>query len=257
MRSVAHRFGAACAVDVNDIYVAGVRYDDDDPLVGDSLLARLRPGRLEPVARVDGIVRGVVKAQRGLLVLVGDTLKDSAGAVVKTGVVDVVAAAGAALALCGDDVVDVDSGATVCRAKDAIGLRGGVVRTAHGVVALDGRVVVEGAVDAAAVADAGVVFARGKELTIADARYPMPWPVQAIAAACGKVFVGSKLGGLGVVDEDVGRVVALRPSLRAHQLLPVSQGLVVVSDLLLATTDDGQDFISRDLTPMVRLVESA
>lgn len=257
MRSVAHRFGAACAVDVNDVYVAGVRYDDDDPLVGDSLLARLRPGRLEAVARFDGIVRAVAKAQRGVVVLVGDTLKDTAGAVVKSGVADLTTTAGGALALCGDDVVDVDTGGTVCRAKDAIGLRGGVVRTAHGVVALDGSVVVEGAVDAAAVVDDRVAFARGKELVVGAARYPMPWPVQTIAAACGKVFVGSKLGGLGVVDVDEARVVPLRPSLRAHQLLPVAGGLVVVSDLLLATTDDGQDFISRDLTPMVRLVESA
>ena len=45
----------------------------------------------------------------------------------------------------------------------------------------------------------------------------------------------------------------LRPSLRAHQLLVADDGLVIVSDLFVATSTDGLDFFSRDLSAFVRL----
>ena len=46
-----------------------------------------------------------------------------------------------------------------------------------------------------------------------------------------------------------------RPSLRAHTLAVRGGVLAVASDLFVATSDDGLDFSTRDLTSFVRLAE--
>jgi hypothetical protein len=74
-----------------------------------------------------------------------------------------------------------------------------------------------------------------------------------VALFAGQAFIGSRTGGLLVVGD--GAVRALRPSLRARALHVSCGQLVVVSDLLLGVTDDGADFVSRDLAGYVRLAD--
>ena len=257
IRSVAHRYAGAAARSLDDIVAVGVRFDDDDPSFGESLAVRLRPGRVEAIAPVSGPVRAVAYAGRDVVVVDHKgVLKKLSGEVLPEGVRDVHDTAdggGRLVALVGDDVVDVASRATVARVKDAVSVRGGLVRAAHGVFDLHGHKVVEGAVDAVCAAADGLAVARGKTLSLNNRSLPLPFAVQTVCKAAGRWFCGSNQGGLAVVDDNAVR--PLRPSLRAHQLTPVGHGLLVVSDLFVATSDDGLDFVSRDLAPYVRLAE--
>ena len=65
--------------------------------------------------------------------------------------------------------------------------------------------------------------------------------------------LGSPSAGLFTLDDDDHRVSLWRPSLRAHQVLRLHDGIVAVSDLIVATSDDGADIVSRDLTGFMRL----
>lgn len=260
---MAHRFAGAAARSLDDIVAVGVRFDDDDPSFGESLAVRLRPGRIEPIAPISGPVKTVALLQRDVVVVDHrGVLKKVTGEALLEGVKDLHDDGQRLLALQGDDVVDVASRATVARVKDAVSLKGGLVRAAHGVFDLDGVRVVDGAVDAVsrAVLSGGgvdVAVARGKVLTVNNKQLPLPFVVQSLCKAAGRWFASSKQGGLVVVDlsEGAGVVRPLRPSLRAHQLTAVGDGLLVVSDLFVATSDDGVDFVSRDLAPYVRLAE--
>jgi hypothetical protein len=53
-----------------------------------------------------------------------------------------------------------------------------------------------------------------------------------------------------------GVVMPKKPSLRAHSLVARHGTLVAASDLFIATSDDGLDFLTRDLAPFVRLAEN-
>ncbi len=280
-RAVAHRFAGACARSLDDVIAIGVRFDDDDAGYGETLVVRLRPGRMEALGSIRGPSQAVALLGGDPVVLdAGGALRNLAGDALLGGVADIHGdvqhASGAAqprlLALCGDDIVDVENRVTVARVAGALSVRGGVVRTADGVVDLDGNVRVVGAVDAAAVDAAGTLaFARGKTLTVGATSMALPFAAHVLChvalpaadrgapGARGRWFVGGRSGGLAVVEEDV--VCVLRPSLRAHTLAAVpglpghAGGLLVVSDLFVATSDDGVDFISRDLASYVRLAE--
>lgn len=259
IRSVAHRFAGACAHDLSDVFALGVRYDDDDPTSGESLVVRLRPGRIDAIVVVGGPGRAIGfvghRTPGESLCVLDDrgALRTTRGDVILDGVADIHDDGQRLLALQGDNIVDVATKATVARIAGAVSLRGGVVRTTRGVCDLDGNVLVGGVVDCAASSDGSLAWVRGRTLTIDGTAMPLASNTHALARMKGRWFVGSHQGGLSVVD--AGAVVPLRPSLRAHQLKNVGGGLLIVSDLFVATSEDGVDFMSRDLAAFVRLAD--
>ena len=276
-----HRFAGAIVVGVDDVVVLGVRHDDEDHRVGDSLLLRLQPGRVDVVASlpwpakaisalvdgrflvVDGadslhvvdshagpvLLRSGVRALRDGVVLGHDG--DVARAVCDAGVV--------VLVPCGH----VDGGAVIGTSTTPgtilIGARNGSVVELGEAGEERWRAAPADAssfkdpVDAVALVDGVVAIAAGCCLQVGPRRYVLKRPASSLAQWQGQWFVGSTAGGLSVVDDDEPVVRTLRPSLRAHQLLVADDGLVIVSDLFVATSTDGLDFFSRDLSAFVRL----
>ncbi|MDP2341346.1 MAG: hypothetical protein Q8O67_10330 [Deltaproteobacteria bacterium] len=259
LRSVAHRFAGACARSLADVTVLGVRYDDDDHKVGDTLVVRVRPGRLDPLASIGGPARAIAcHPTEDVVVVVDDrgVLRSLDGTSLLTGVLDLCEdRVGHRLLALQEDgaVVDVVTGQQLVQVAGARSIRGGVVIAAEAVVGFDGSRLHEGAVDVATASGARFAWSKGKNLVVDGRSFVLTQPAHALCFAFGECFVGSQVNGLSVVDEAGLR--SLRPSLRAHGLNVVDGGLLVVADLMLATSDDGVDFVSRDLAAYVRLAE--
>ena len=255
LRSVAHRFAGACGRGVSDIHVLGVRYDDDDHKIGDTLVVRMRPGRLEAVTAMSGPARCIACLGKEVVVVDdGGALRTLDGRVLLEGVVDLCDQRTRLLALTeGGAVVDVVTGQELVRVPGARCISGGVVVAAESVTGLDGRRLHEGVVDVATAAAGRLAWSKGRSLVVDGRPFMLSHPAHALCFAFGACFVGSTVSGLSVVDEAGLR--GLRPSLRAHGLAHADDGLIVIADLMLATSDDGADFISRDLAAYVRLAE--
>ena len=278
---LSHRFaGVVVAGSVNDLVVLGVRSDDEDHRAGDALLLRLRPGRADVVANVPWPARAVsalgdgrylvVDAADSLQVVDGHTapvllrsgvraLRDGVVLAHDGGVFRVAVLDGAVVLLPRGCV----SGGCVLGASTAstilVGASDGSVvefddagherwRAAPDDASVDGA-----AVDAVALVDGVVALAAGRCLQVGPRRYALKQPASSVARFHDRWYVGSTTGGLLVVDDNDDEVRSLRPSLRAHQLVVAIDGLVVVSDLFVATSTDGDDFSSRDLSALVRL----
>jgi len=279
-RSVGHRFACACAFkdDVSDLVVVGVRYDEDAPERGDSLVARLRAGRLEPLARADGIAHAIVVAHGTPHVLFQDGRLASLRTDGEAAVVDVVARGVLDIAAHGSGAVSLDDaggvravvhseGTTADAAVPIATVPGGlrlasdgtrvVVATATAVVSLDGVPPLSAGGQAVAVAGGRVAVGDPRGLLVGDARgtrrLAVAHGVHSLAFLGDALFVGSRARGLFVLDGDALRSV--RPSLRARTLQTSGGGLVVASDLFVATSEDGVDFATRDLASIVRLLE--
>ncbi|HEY1100364.1 MAG TPA: hypothetical protein VGF99_15605 [Myxococcota bacterium] len=286
-----HRYAAVVADGVDDVIALCVRRDDDDHKKGDSLLLRLRPGRADVVATLPFVARAVSRAghdeRRFLVVDAADSLfvvvaGVGAPTLLRSGVRDlkdgVVLGADGSIAR----VVDDDEGRVVLAPRGSVA--GAVVvgtTTTPGTILLgcaDGSVVeIEdvvvdvgtakerwraaatdtssdgGPVDAVALVDGVVAIAAGRCLQVGPARHVLVQPANALACVGDRWFIGTS-AGLFVVDE--GRVMPLRPSLRAHHLVAVRDGLVVVSDLFVAGSD-GVDFAVRDLSAFIRVAGTA
>jgi hypothetical protein len=269
LRSVAHRFAGACARTLADVMVLGVRYDDDDHKVGDTLVVRVRPGKLEPVTSISGPARAiarhgdgvVVVDDRGLLrTLEGDPLREHVLDLCEDREHSSSGGNRARLLALHEDgaVVDVATGSEIVKVAGARSIRGGCVVAAESVIGFDGLRLHEGVVDVAARAPDPVTagrfaWSKGKNVVVDGRPFLLAHPAHALCFAFGSCFVGSQVNGLSVVD-DAG-LRSLRPSLRAHALSLVDDGLLVVADLMLGTSDDGVDFVSRDLAAYVRLAE--
>ncbi len=246
--------------------VLGVRFDDEDPSIGDTLALRLRPGRLDAVAALAGPARAIaccgddvvfIDARGDLRTLEGgrvledviDLFEDGEGASLSGSPPE-----SRLLALQGSgEVVDVVTGAAVLRVRGARSIRGGAVVTSDALYTLDGVKAHNGPVDVAASSGHRLAWAKGRNLVVDGRPFVLRQPAHALCFAFGDCFVSSNISGLSVVDEHGLR--ALRPSLRAHTLTVLNDGLLVVSDLMVATSEDGVDFISRDLASYVRLAE--
>lgn len=269
-----HHFASVCASTAQHLLVLGVRTDDERPTVGDAMVLRLRPGTIDAVAALPAAGRGIAACDAGLLVVdVNDVLwsvRPDADPVELRFGIRAVANHGI--------VVDTDGGVWRC-ASDGTAQAWGTVPGAQviGPVAedraivgtADGRVVEVdacgrqrellslGASISALSPSLPLVAAAGKRVVAIDEHgaqqaFTVPHDVSSVCSWRGRVFIGSTQGGLFHVDEGV--VQALRPSLRAHQLLPLADGLIVVSDLFVATTEAlDDDFLSRDLSAFVRL----
>jgi hypothetical protein len=193
----------------------------------------------------------------------------STGAVaVPDGVVDVAAYGAGALMLAADGVVLPIGG-------DALGqVAGGqrlasdgarvVVATADAVVDLDGSVALAvGGGNAVAIAGPRVAIANasGVHLVRSGAAVQalgVAHGAHSVAFFGGSLYVGSRAGGLFVVDApDNATLRSLRPSLRARTLQAGGRGLVVAADLFVAASEDGADFVTRDLGSLLRSFDKA
>ncbi len=268
-----HHFASACATTAQDVIVLGVRSDDECPTVGDAMVLRLRPGHVDAVATLPTAGRAIAVGDVGLFVVdANDVLwlvrPDTDPLELRQGI--------CALANHGI-VVDTDGGVWRCGHADTAHFWGtvagahllGPVTTDGAIVGTsDGRVVevdasgrqrellaVGTSIDALS-PSLPLVVATGKRVIVLDEHaapqsFTLPHDVTSVCSWRGRVFIGST-AGLFQIDDGV--VQPLRPSLRAHQLLPLHDGLIVVSDLFVATTEAlDDDFLSRDLSAFVRL----
>jgi hypothetical protein len=271
-RAFGNRFADAGLLD-GELIAVGVRFDEDDHDVGESMVVRLRPGRCEPIGRVDGVARALVVVDGTPHVLLGDGrlvhIRDTQAKDVAGGVVDVVAHGVGALALFADGVV-ATVGAPVTQAFGIV--PGGrrlasdgtrvVVATKDAVVDVARAVtVLEHGGDAVTVVDNIVAVVGGNHVVVGDGRsvrtFPAPHALHSIARFAGRTFVGSRAAGLFLLLDDDDRVRPLRPSLRARSLRVGDGRLLVTADLFVACSNDGEDFVSRDLAGFIRLAEKS
>ncbi len=269
-----HHFASACASTTHTLIVLGVRTDDERPTVGDAIVLRLQPGSMDAVVSLSTAGRAIAACDVGLLVV---DANDVLWSVEQKH--DPVELCSGVRAIANHGVVidnnggvwrySLDGTATSWGTIRGAGVLGQVTSTTAIVGTADGRVVeIDARGNQRVLLSVGtsisalspsqpLVVGTGKRVIVVDERgaqqtFSVPHEVSSVCSWRGRVFIGSSVGGLYHVDEGVVR--ALRPSLRAHQLLPLPDGLIAVSDLFVATTDAlDDDFLSRDLSAFVRL----
>lgn len=283
--SVTHRYAGATGSSINSLHVIGVRCDDEDHAVGDAAVLAMGPGRASLLARLPFTVVAVGHSARAVLGLdthgqlwriVNDRVDAIDGA---DGVVQVVGAFvrrtdGTVWRVADDGVMHQvaqhvramgqadNEGIVGIQVDDADGASGGLVAVCrdrsgaeHARMALPP---IDGTIDVVAAdgGELGIVAGRtlvlGQRATGEVRRVRLDEDITCLARLAQRWFLGSK-AGLFILDDDDDRVRLWRPSLRAHQVLRVADGLVVVTDLFVATSDDGIDIVSRDLSSFVRL----
>ncbi len=265
----AYAWAGVVGADLTTLHAVGVRSDDERGRYGESVLVELLGGRLAVRRRLPFVARAVGgTGERPLLVDELDRLwrvtNEAEG--IADDVVD----------LCGPWARRRD-GRVICINDDDKTprvLAEGVTALGDGFIATDDclwRIDGDGlqrvcAWDAPAPVHAGATW--GPELAVVAARtcyvlrsgpsspllraYELPAAVTCLARAPGRWLLGSPAKGLYALDDDDDRVRLIRPSLRAHQLVRLAGGLVAVSRLMLSTSDDGRDWLGRDLSSIVR-----
>jgi hypothetical protein len=291
--SLTHRYAGATGTSITKLLVVGVRCDDDDPSIGDATLFTMRPGRADAVARIPFPVVSLGSSGDAVLLLDGHgrlwrtdsaavdatakavSVVDEAGPDVvqvvgpwvrrRDGTVVRVDDAGAVVAITtGARVIgQADHGVVV--AVEALSSGGLVAVGRDGVGVEQWRItlpVVDDDVVAVAVDGGAVGLVAGRTLMVGPQatgefrRLPLVADVVSLARLGTRWVLGSPSAGLFTLDDDDDRVTLWRPSLRAHQVLRLHDGIVAVSDLFVATSDDGIDLVSRDLTGFMRLAET-
>ncbi len=250
--------------------VVGVRYDEEDVDRSVSYLITWAQGSVACSATHPGVAEAVVEFGGTCCVLFSDhrlvQLGNGDAILMADDVIDVVATSGSLVALRGDGaIIDITAGgAIMARVPGGIrlacdGSRLSVL-TADAVLDLHGRVVLSGGGSAIATSDHLLAVVHGRELLLDDGQQcrilTSSHPLACVAISGGHIFAASRTSGLLVVDESRTAFVPLRPSLRARSLRVGSDQLVVTSDLLVATSTDGEDFLSRDLTAFIRIAET-
>jgi hypothetical protein len=281
--SVTHRYAGATGTSINSLHVIGVRCDDEDHAVGDAAVLAMGPGRAALVARLPFTVVAVGHSARAVLGL------DTHGQLwrIVDGRVDAIDGADGVVQVVGAFVRRTDD--TVWRVDDdgalqpvaqhvramgqadnegIVGLqldeaagtglmavcrdRRGDEHARMALPPIDGTITVIAADGGELGIVAGRTLVLGQRATGEVRRLRLDGDVTCLARLAQRWFLGSK-AGLFTLDDDDDRVRLWRPSLRAHQLLRVADGLVLVTDLFVATSDDGIDVASRDLSSFVRL----
>lgn len=271
--AVAHRWAGVTGTDVDVLCAVGVRSDEEDRRVGESIVLDLARGRVTTRTRLPFAVMAVggtasaplfLDGHGGLWRLDGDTPQQRLDHVVRVV---------GGLALTDDGrVVAVDGAADRVLATGARGLGDGLIVVDDGVLLVDDGVVgrriawTPPATVTACHRDGDAIAVYGDQrLFVLDATRPeplvrsVPGPAVAhcVARAPGRWLLGCSVGGLLALDDDDDALRVRRPSLRAHQILRIGSGFAAVSDLLIATSDDGVDWLGRDLTSVVRHFSSA
>ncbi len=266
--AVAHRWAGVVGEHVETLCAVGVRCDEEDRSIGESIVLELGHGRITARTRVPFAVRAVAGTARsplllderaGLWRLDGDAPRQ---------VLDEVIAVHGTLALTRDRrVVGLDGDAPRVLATDARGLGDGVIVVDDGLWFVDhghlGRKVAWAPptmVTACHRRDNTIAVAGDQQLFVLDAGRASPvvrtLPTRAVvhclARAADRWLLGCTTSGLAALEDDDDAIAVKRPSLRAHQILRFDDGHAAVSDLLVATSDDGVDWLGRDLTSVVR-----
>lgn len=254
----------------------GVRCDDEDRRVGDALLVDLGPGQIRARARLPFAVRAVAGTAAAPIVLdeSGSLWHIDHGAAPMR-LADGVRALVDRFALGDDGVVHaIDHHPPRCVATGALHVGAGVMVVAGGVQLID-RMNDDDTVlplipvalpphvsachrDGAHVAVAGEETVTLLDVTAGTVRtLQAPRGIRSLARSLDRWLLGSTASGLHVLDDGDDVVRALRPSLRAHQLSCFGDaGVVAVADLGISTTDDGVEWLGRDLAGLVRLMQS-
>lgn len=268
--AVAHRWAGVVGDHADALCAVGVRCDEDDRRVGESLVMELEPGRATPRVRLPFVVEGVAGTTRMPL------LRDAHGALwcldgdTPVHVLDDVIAIHGDLALTGDGrVVAITTDGTHREMAAGVRVLGdGVIVGDDGLLLIDHGVIGQ-KVTWTPPATVGVCHRRGDAIAVAgDGRLfvldaggatplvravPGPALVHCLARAPDRWLLGSTVGGLLALEDDDDAIAVKRPSLRAHQLVRLGDGgFAAVSDLFIATSDDGIDWLGRDLTSVVR-----
>jgi hypothetical protein len=281
-RAIAHRFGAVCAMGAEEQAVLGIRYDEEDEAAAESFLVLLSPGRADIVDQIPGVAvavaassagkvfvldaRGVVHVDGRKHRLAGPrTLVPFLGGVALAaadqiwlldgqgeGVTPGPQLRARRLAACGP--------ALLCATDDG--------RLIHAEGGVEREVEVRGGGQMAALAldeEGRIAAASGRTLLLGDKGgiapvAAAPFEIHSVAlhtrARGRRLFFSSRAHGLFALEEEEGnRVVPVKPSLRAHTLTVKDGVLVAASDLFVATSDDGVEFLTRDLAPFVRLAD--
>ncbi|HEY4222709.1 MAG TPA: hypothetical protein VGO62_15240 [Myxococcota bacterium] len=278
-RTWAHRYGPVCAISPDEQAALGIRYDEDNPAIAETFLLRLSPGRTEAIDQHQGVARAVAASTSGALFVLDDSGTVHVGgrrhklAVPRT----MVDAGALGMALAADDQIWLfaPDGSAVSpgpklRARQLASSRAGLVAATDddGVylvgesgVAVAVPVDLPGHVNAVALADGGrIAVAAGHDIYEGDASglklvASAPFEIHCLAIHLDRVLLSSRAHGLFCIED--GRVMPLKPSLRAHTLAVKDNILVAASDLFVATADGPGpgDFLTRDLAPFVRVAE--
>lgn len=294
-RSIAHRWGPACATTTPaDQWALAVRFDEEDDAAAESFLVKLTQGKAEIVDHLPGAATALAASSEGKVfilddrgqLLVGGRKHKLAAPRALTWLGDGVVLAGAdRLWLFSSDGVQVREGPAVaarCLASSSAGLLAAIddgsvcffADAPSAGAAARGQRLALGALPAGSTGpiaalslddDGQVAAACGRTVLLGDVRagtlaplLTAPFEIHAIALHQRRLLLASRAHGLFAVDLAVDadrRVMPFRPSLRAHTLAVRAGLLVVASDLFVATSDDGLDFLTRDLTSFVRLAE--
>jgi hypothetical protein len=268
VRAHGHRYADAVLFD-DDVIAAGIRYDEDAPDVGETLVVRLRPGRVEPIGGCDGVARAVVLVDGVVHVLLADRrlvrLDDDKATVVRDDIVDAAPHGEGAVALdAAGNVALLGASATILGAvaggsRVASDGQRVVVASSDGVFDVAGRRLLARGGTAVAVAGDRIAVVDGRDVHVVrggtTVNFGVAHELHSVALVDGRLFVGSRAAGLFVLVDGDDRVRPLRPSLRARALHAFGPRLIVASDLLVATSDDGEEFVARDLAGFVRLAE--
>jgi hypothetical protein len=278
-RSIAHRWGPITVVnkDGPELAAIAIRYDEEDRDTAETFLLRMGPGRAEAVDGMLGAALGVACSSSGVLfVLDAKNVVHAAGKRHKLMGARAIAVVGDEIVVAGDQKLW-RFDATGERVQPGPALRARVLSSSNAglLAALDdgtlalvrGELVTPvpvkdagGAFTAIHIDDDGrVMAAAGTRVLAGDVSGVKPcatasFEVDAVATFCGRQFVGSRLTGLWVIEDGV--VTKLRPSVRAHHIETRSGLLVAAAPLCMATSDDGVDFLTRDLAPFVRIADT-
>ncbi len=277
-RAIAHRYGAVCALSPTEQAVLGIRYDEEDDAVAETFLVRLGPGAATAVDQMLGVARGIAASASGALFVLDEKgIVHVGGRRHKLAAPRAIVAFGDSVVLAGDDRLwrfsddggQVREGPAV-RARKLAASKKGIVAAAD-----DGQLLfldeggvrdvpleVGGHMAALAVDDEGrIAAASGRTVLGGDVNgvAPLataPFDVHCVAVHQGRTLLSSRAHGMFFVEETSsgGRIQPLKPSLRAHTLVVKDGQLVASSDLFVATYD-GEDFVTRDLAPFVRLAD--
>jgi len=269
--AVAHRYGGVVGAVGGSLVAVGVRCDDEDHRIGESTLVRLSPGKVEAIARLPfSVFAAGGDVERPLLLDHEGRLRDKGGSVV---IDDVRAIIGHAVLRNPGALHDARDGRHIASGVFAVGQDddGYVAAVDSGLVFFTASFKERGRLALAPLGAVVAVCGGGpfigllveRTLVIVDrptghvTRAALPSEGRCIARAPRRFLIGGR-AGLCARDDDDDRVRPFRPSLRAHQVTWTGPGdarsrLVVVADLFIATSEDGEDLATRDLSGYVRI----
>ncbi len=277
-RSVAHRWGPAAVVSAAgpQLIALGIRFDEEDLPTSETFVMRLGPGKADAVDGMVGTAQAVavtpagavfVLDARGTLSVAGKRHQLPGGCALAADVDGVWVAGDTRLhrfSAAGEPLGDVHNASALLLSSSPVGLlcatanhrlallKSGALADVPQPASAHGPSAIHLDVDGTITAAFGTAIIQGTSAGVV-VMATSTFHIDAIARFKGRTFAASKVHGLCVVSE--GAVHKLRPSIRAHTLTANDDVMVASAALCLATTDDGVEFLTRDLAPFVRIAD--